>query len=55
MSGRKNKLTLNLRDLGGLIRAAGDLAREQVTPIVDAQQVEDAKKIFLWRSRHLRN
>ena len=33
-SGRKNRLTLKLRDLGGLVRAAGDVAREQGDKIV---------------------
>jgi len=29
-AGRKNKLTLKLRDLGGLIRAAGDVAKQKI-------------------------
>lgn len=41
----KNKLTLKLRELGGLIRAAGDLALERGKKIVDAQDVLDAKKL----------
>ncbi|MFH2106886.1 MAG: ATP-dependent protease LonB [Candidatus Micrarchaeota archaeon] len=47
MSGRKKKLTLNLRDLGGLVRAAGDIAKQQNLPIVDRKQVLEAKKIFM--------
>jgi Lon-like ATP-dependent protease len=47
MSGRKKKLTLNLRDLGGLVRAAGDVAKQQNLSIVDKKQVLEAKKIFM--------
>jgi Lon-like ATP-dependent protease len=42
---RKNHLTLRLRDLGGLIRAAGDLALEKKSDIVNAQHVIEAKQI----------
>ncbi|MEM0201187.1 MAG: ATP-dependent protease LonB [Candidatus Micrarchaeaceae archaeon] len=38
-SGRKNRLTLILRDLGGLIRAAGDIAKENNKKIVSRQDV----------------
>jgi len=41
----KNKLTLKLRELGGLIRASGDLALERGKHIVDAIDVLDAKKL----------
>ena len=41
----KNKLTLKLRELGGLIRAAGDLALERGKNIVDVQDVLDAKTL----------
>ncbi|MEM4256789.1 MAG: ATP-dependent protease LonB [Candidatus Diapherotrites archaeon] len=41
-SGRKNKLTLKLRDLGGLIRAAGDIAREKGHKLVERQDVIEA-------------
>jgi len=41
----KNKLTLKLRELGGLIRAAGDLALERGKSIVDAVDVIDAKNL----------
>ena len=38
-SGRKNRLTLVMRDLGGLIRAAGDIAVEHNRKLVDANDV----------------
>lgn len=42
---RKNHLTLRLRDLGGLVRAAGDLAQERGAKLVTAKHVHDAMKI----------
>lgn len=45
MANRKNSLTLRLRDLGGLIRAAGDLALEQKAKFADDTHVKEAKKI----------
>ncbi|MCR4335683.1 MAG: ATP-dependent protease LonB [archaeon] len=42
-AGKKNKLTLKLRDLGGLIRAAGDLSIEKNHALVTAQDVIEAK------------
>jgi Lon-like ATP-dependent protease len=45
MANRKQSLTLRLRELGGLIRAAGDLALESKAKFVDVQHVKDAKKI----------
>lgn len=42
-SGRKNHLTLKLRELGGLIRAAGDVARSEGVPVVSAAQVIRAR------------
>ncbi|MFH1256910.1 MAG: S16 family serine protease [Candidatus Diapherotrites archaeon] len=42
-AGRKNKLTLKLRDLGGLVRAAGDIAKEKGHKSVSAQDVLEAK------------
>jgi len=36
---------LRLRELGGLIRVAGDIAREESKPVVTAQHVLGAKKI----------
>lgn len=44
-AGRKNKLTLRMRELGGLVRAAGDLAREAGAKLVEKQHVLDAKKL----------
>ena len=43
-SGKKDSLTLKLRDLGGLVRAAGDVAIEQSAPFVTADHVITAKK-----------
>jgi len=40
---RKGRLTLKLRDLGGLVRAAGDIAKEKGHNIVTAQDVYEAK------------
>jgi len=42
-AGRKNHITLRLRDLGGLVRAAGDLAKEKGAKLVTKQHVNDAK------------
>ena len=44
-AGRKGKLSLRLRELGGLIRAAGDIAYEQKEKIVTKDNVLAAKKI----------
>ncbi|MGC8571936.1 MAG: ATP-dependent protease LonB [Candidatus Micrarchaeia archaeon] len=44
-SGRKGKYTLILRDLGGLVRAAGDLAIERNKSLVTAKEVIDARKL----------
>ncbi len=44
-SGRKNRLTLILRDLGGIIRAAGDIAREKGRKIVAEEDVYDSFKV----------
>lgn len=41
-SGRKNRLTLIMRDLGGLIRAAGDIAVEHKRKVVTAEDVSAA-------------
>ena len=43
-SGRKNKLTLILRDLGGIIRAAGDIAVENKKDVVTRADVLNARK-----------
>lgn len=45
MSGRFNKLTLRLRELGGLIRAAGDVALEENSNLVYKEHIIKAKKI----------
>lgn len=45
-SGRRKKLTLNLRELGGLVRAAGDIALERKHKLVELKDVIDAKKVF---------
>ncbi len=42
-AGRKNRLTLKLRDLGGLVRAAGDLAKEKGHSLVMPEDVFEAK------------
>jgi Lon-like ATP-dependent protease len=39
----KGKLTLKLRDLGGLVRAAGDIAKEKSHSLVSRQDVFEAK------------
>ncbi len=44
-AGRKGKLTLRLRELGGLIRVAGDIAREDNAEFVEAEHVLRAKKL----------
>jgi Lon-like ATP-dependent protease len=44
-AGRKNKLTLKLRDLGGLVRAAGDIARTDKVKLVTREHVIAAKKV----------
>ena len=43
-SGRKGHLTLILRDLGGLVRAAGDLALDNGKGVVDAEDIMGAKR-----------
>ena len=42
---RKGHLTLRLRELGGLIRAAGDLALEKKSKLVEKEHIIEAKKI----------
>ena len=44
-AGRRGQLTLRLRELGGLIRVAGDIATEGASPLVTAKNVLDAKRI----------
>ncbi len=43
-SNRKGHLTLKLRDIGGLIRVAGDIARQENAPLTTAVHVITAKK-----------
>ncbi len=45
MANRKDHLTLRLREVGGLIRAAGDLAKEQKAKTVTPKHVLEARKI----------
>ncbi len=42
---RKGHLTLHLRGLGGLVRAAGDLAKEAGDEFVNKDHVKEAKKL----------
>jgi len=43
-AGRKDHLTLKLRDLGGLVRVAGDIARSEGHDLVQRDDVLEAKK-----------
>ena len=45
MAGRKGRLTLKMRDLGGLIRAAGDIAVEQNAKVVGPEHIKMARKL----------
>jgi len=45
MAGMAGKLTVRLRELGGLIRAAGDLAMEENAKLVTADHIKRAKLI----------
>jgi Lon-like ATP-dependent protease len=44
-AGRKGHLTLMLRDLGGLIRVSGDIARAEGTSLTESTHVLQAKKM----------
>ncbi len=44
-AGRKGKLSLRLRELGGLVRVAGDIAKTEGAEIVTAKHVLKAKEI----------
>lgn len=44
-SGRKKKLTLKLREIGGLIRVAGDIAKEEKADIVTPEHIDKALKL----------
>ncbi len=43
-SGKQNALTLRLRDLGGLVRSAGDVAIEKGADFVTVEHVSEAKR-----------
>ncbi|RLI92040.1 MAG: ATP-dependent protease LonB [Candidatus Altiarchaeales archaeon] len=43
-AGMKNKITLRFRELGGLVRAAGDIAKERGHKYVTAEDVLEGKK-----------
>jgi len=45
MANHKGHLTLKLRELGGLIRAAGDLAHEQKAKYVERKHIAEAKQV----------
>ncbi|MFC1723409.1 S16 family serine protease, partial [Nanoarchaeota archaeon] len=42
---RKKHLTLRLRDLGGLVRAAGDIAKEVGSKLVHREHIEKAREV----------
>jgi Lon-like ATP-dependent protease len=44
-AGRKKRLSLNLRELGGLVRAAGDIANEEKAKFVDERHVSRARNL----------
>lgn len=44
-AGSRGKLTLRLRELGGLIRTAGDVAKEQAAALVNPEHVRLARRI----------
>ena len=44
-SGRRGKLSLRLRELGGLVRIAGDLAAEDKSPLTSSKHVVRARTI----------
>ncbi len=44
-AGKKESLTLKLRDLGGLVRAAGDIAKGEKAETVTVEHVLSAKKL----------
>jgi Lon-like ATP-dependent protease len=45
MANRKGHLTLRLRELGGLVRAAGDIAKNEKAKFVQKKHITEAKKI----------
>ena len=44
-AGRRGRLTLRLRELGGLVRVAGDIATEEKSPVVATSHVLKAKSM----------
>ncbi len=44
-AGRQGKLTLKLRELGGLVRAAGDIAKQEGVESVSPDHLQRAKKL----------
>lgn len=42
---RKGHLTLRLRELGGLVRSAGDLASDKKAKLVEVHHIQEAKKL----------
>lgn len=44
-SGRKKKLTLKLREMGGLIRVAGDIAKEEGDDVVTPEHISKALRL----------
>jgi Lon-like ATP-dependent protease len=44
-SGMRGKLTLRLRELGGLVRTAGDVAQARGSDVVAAEDVREAKRL----------
>jgi ATP-dependent Lon protease len=42
LDGRKNALTLRLREMGGLLRTAGDLATVASSPFIEASHIQEA-------------
>ena len=52
-SGRKGHITLMLRDLGGLIRVAGDVARAEASEYTTAKHGIEAKKMARSVEQHL--
>ena len=52
-SGRRGKLSLRLRELGGLVRIAGDLAAEDNAPLVEPVHVTRARMIAKHLEQHV--
>jgi Lon-like ATP-dependent protease len=44
-AGKSEKLTLRLRELGGLVRAAGDIAHQDKSTLVQPKHIEQAKAL----------